>query len=396
MIIAGESSGELYGAFLATELKAKNNNISILGVGGQKMLAAGVQLISGISSSFGLIEAIKTLRESRQTFVKVVSAISSFKPQVLVLIDYPDFNLRVAKAAKKAGVTVLYYVSPQVWAWRKNRIKAMRRLVDKVAVILPFEERLYKEEKIPCEFVGHPILDEIREVLGNSGAGTREIGTEKLKMEMRRKLGLIPDKPVMTIMPGSRPHEIEKLLPLMIDVVAEIKKKYPDYQFLIPIAPNLNRNALDSMLETLDKSSEHSLVVTHNPINTLLASDVAVIASGTSTLQAAVLKVPMVVVYKLSPLTYFLGKLIVSVRHISLANILFDYIGEAGLRVRELLQQDANRENVMEELTRILEGREYRDKMLSRFEEIMNFFADKKASFRAAQIAEELGAGINV
>ena len=219
MIISGESSGELYGAFLAKALKAHNTGIRIIGVGGDRMKSAGVELISSIASSFGITEAIKTFGKIRKTFRKVCNALNAFNPQVLVLIDYPDFNMRVAREAKKAGIKILYYVSPQVWAWRSGRVKTIGRLVDKMAVILPFEEDIYRKAGVSCEFAGHPVMDEIREVLQHSGFGTRDIGSAALKTAMRKDLGLIPDKPVLTLMPGSRPHEVSKLLPVITDVI---------------------------------------------------------------------------------------------------------------------------------------------------------------------------------
>jgi len=389
MIISGESSGELYGAFLAKALKAHNTGIRIIGVGGDRMKSAGVELISSIASSFGITEAIKTFGKIRKTFRKVCNALNAFNPQVLVLIDYPDFNMRVAREAKKAGIKILYYVSPQVWAWRSGRVKTIGRLVDKMAVILPFEEDIYRKAGVSCEFAGHPVMDEIREVLQHSGFGTRDIGSAALKTAMRKDLGLIPDKPVLTLMPGSRPHEVSKLLPVITDVINEMKKLHPDYQFVIPAAPNLETNAFSEMV------THNSLLVTHNSIKALLAADSAVIASGTSTLQAAMLKVPMVVIYKLSPITFFVGRFIVKVKYISLANILLDYLPSdyaSPLRIKELLQGEASRENIIMELTRISADQSYKDEMVSQLGKATLLFMDKEASLRVAGMVEELGA----
>ncbi|MEW6738521.1 MAG: lipid-A-disaccharide synthase [Nitrospirota bacterium] len=412
MIVSGESSGELYGALLAKTLKDRNPDITIIGVGGDRMQTAGVNLISRISSSFGITEAIKTYSEIKRTFKKVVSALKSFNPQVIVLIDYPDFNMKVAREAKKLGIKVLYYVSPQVWAWRKGRVNTLGKLVDKMAVILPFEEEIYRNADIPCEFVGHPVLDEIREVINGSGFRIQDIETEELKAAVRKELGLIPDRPVMTLMPGSRAHEIKKLLPVMSDVIREMKERYPDYQFVMPIAPNLSHDALSGMNE-LEKNTHHALRFTHHAIKTLIASDLAVIASGTSALQAALVGVSTVVVYKLSPLTYFIGRLIVKVKHISLVNILLDYIegqgsnrrpmgvkgqGEFfhGLRIKELLQKEAHKENIIMELDKIMYDADYRNEMASQMKRVRKLFLDREASSRAAGIVEELGAYSNV
>jgi lipid-A-disaccharide synthase len=408
MIVSGESSGDLYGALLAKTLKDRNPDITIIGVGGDRMQTAGVNLISRISSSFGITEAIKTYSEIKRTFKKVVSALKSFNPQVIVLIDYPDFNMRVAREAKKLGIKVLYYVSPQVWAWRKGRVNTLGKLVDKMAVILPFEEEIYRNANIPCEFVGHPVMDEIREVISGvrsqeSGVRSLDIEQQEIKIKVRKELRLMPDRPVMTLMPGSRAHEIKKLLPVMSDVIREMKERYPDYQFVMPIAPNLSHDALSVMDELRGQSlSEkgtvplHALHFTHHAIKTLIASDLAVIASGTATLQAAILGVPTVVVYKLSPLTYFIGRLIVKVKHISLVNILLDYLEGQGSRIKELLQKDANTENIVEELSKIIADLNYRGEMASQMKRVRELFLDREASSRAAGIVEEMEAYSNV
>lgn len=404
MIISGESSGELYGSLLAKTLKMRNPSIEITGVGGQKMESAGVRLISRISSAFGTIEAVKKYKEIRNTFRSVISALMSFKPQVLVLIDYPDFNIRVAKEAKKLGIKILYYASPQIWAWRKGRIKVIGRLVDMMAVILPFEEEIYRQAGIPCEFVGHPIIDEIREVISEVRGQKTEDRRQELegknsdieislefKSKVREELGLIADMPVMTLMPGSRTHEIKKLLPVMHNVIMEMKAKYPDYQFVIPIAPNLSHDVL-SMINELEKNTHHALRFTHHAIKALMSSDLAVIASGTSTLQAALLGIPMTVVYRLSPLTYCIGKLIVKVKHIALVNVILDNSlkDDAGIRVKELLQKDVCKENIMNEISRIINDMGYRNNMLSQFRKVKEFFLDKNASLRVAEIVEDM------
>lgn len=394
MIVSGESSGELYGALLAKRLKDRNPDINIIGVGGDRMQTAGVDLISKISSSFGIIEALKTYSETKRTFKKVISALESFNPQVIVLIDYPDFNMKVAREAKRLGIKVLYYVSPQVWAWRKGRVNILAKLVDKMAVILPFEEEIYRNANIPCEFVGHPIMDEIREVIKE--LGVHDLITDDTKAKVKQELGLLPDKPVLTLMPGSRTHEIERLLPVMSDVITEMHRLYPDYQFVIPVAPNLQEEVKQSKL--LNLASSQTLVLEGQSIKALLASDIAVIASGTSALQAALIGVPTVVVYKLSPLTYFIGRLIVKVKHISLVNIILDKSvrDESGLRIKELLQKKSRKENIIMELKKIIEDADYRNEMVLQMKRVRKLFMDREASARAAHIVEEMEACSNV
>jgi lipid-A-disaccharide synthase len=387
MIIAGESSGELYGAFLARSISAFSPDVRIIGVGGDRMAAAGVELISRISSSFGLIEVIGTYRELRHTFRRAVEALSSFVPQVLVLIDYPDFNLRLAAAAKRKGIKVLYYVSPQVWAWRQGRIHTISRLVDKMAVILPFEEGLYRETGLSCEFVGHPVEDEIREIIRREGFSLADIGSSELKTRIKQKLGLDVSRPVITVMPGSRRHEISRLLPVLAQSITRIQEKHPEYQCVIPVAPNIG----EKLFEGTALPAECRLI-RQGSIEALAASDAAIIASGTSTLQAALLKTPMVVVYKLSPLTFFIGRLVVKVRYIGLVNLLLEKSArdDTGFRIKELLQNHASAENIFSELSNIIDNRAYRDEMLTQLSKIKELYEEKNATARVEEIVREL------
>lgn len=387
MIIAGESSGELYGALLAGNVKAIFPDARITGVGGDRMASAGVELISRISSSFGFSEAIRSYRDIKNTFRKVVEALTIFRPQVIVLIDYPDFNIRIAAEAKKAGIKVLYYVSPQVWAWRRGRIHTISKVVDKMAVLLPFEEDLYRETGLPCEFVGHPVMDEIREMIRKEGFGLKDIGSPDLKGHMKRKLGLDVSRPVFTVMPGSRHHEVSRLLPVLSRTVAGMLRRYPDYQCVVPVAPNIDKKLFETAV-----LPEECRLIQGRAIEALTASDVAVIASGTSTLQAALLGVPMVVVYKLSLLTSLVGWLLIKVSHISLANLLLEKSipQDTGLRVKELLQFDASAANILAELAKIIENRSYRDEILSQLSKVRGLYGEKEASQRVAEIVTEL------
>lgn len=387
MIVAGESSGELYGALLAERLRDRSPGVRILGVGGVRMAAAGVELVATIASSFGVTEAIRTLGTIRKTFAKVFEAFATFTPQVVVLIDYPDFNFRVAREARKRGIKVLYYVSPQVWAWRTGRIRTIGKIVDRMAVILPFEADLYHRHGIPCEFVGHPVLDEIGALMQEMGYAPGALGAPEVKADARRMLGLAPDRPVLTVMPGSRPHEVRRLLPLMAEVMQEMSARYPGYQFIIPIAPNLG-----TALFGAQRFPGACRLVQGESLKALLAADAALIASGTSTLQAGVIGVPMAVVYKLSPLTYLIGKRVVKVRHISLVNILLDTSvqEDSGLRIKELLQREASSDTIVQELSRIIDDAGYRDAMTAQLRAIRRLFLGRKASARVAEIMDSL------
>lgn len=393
MIISGETSGELYGSLLAKELLSRNHSLQIIGVGGERMIASGVVLVSTISSSFGLVEALKTYRKVKEIYKTVIDSIKSFRPQLIILIDYPDFNLRVARVAKKLGIKVLYYVSPQIWAWRYSRIKTIKNLVEKIALILPFEEDIYRNANIPHEFVGHPVMDEIRNFMLSKGicdidALTFEEKLTEIRQSVKKEIGLTPYKPTICIMLGSRPNEIERLFPVMIDVIDDLNKHYPTHQLIIPIAPNLENNNIEKIIEKL--LHKGCTVLRNKSLESLIVSDAAIVASGTSTLQAALLGVPMIVVYKLSPLTYFIGKRIVKVKNISLVNLILDYFGYNELKVKELIQDDANRINIVKELSQILDDLEYRNKIIKGLKIVREPFLNKMASARVAEIVFEL------
>ncbi len=374
MIVSGESSGELYGSLLAKALKAKCPEARIIGIGGERMKEAGVNIIAGIAGGFGISEAFASYRRIKETFRKAVNAIEEFSPKVLVLIDYPEFNIRLAKVAKKKGIKVLYYVSPQVWAWRKGRVKTIAEVSDRIAVILPFEEKIYRGTGVQCEFVGHPVLEEIESM------------TED-RASLRKTLGLDTDSTVVALLPGSRPHELKSLLPVMIDVVRDFKAEFPDYncRFIMPVAPNVDIEKYQTYISRLrDEGVE---VKKESAVKALSMADMAVIASGTATLQAAFLETPMVVIYKLSPFSYFIGRLIVDVKYISLINLI------SGREVvKELLQSQADAKNIMRELKEIMLNKDYREQMITRFRTAKEMFKGRRPSVRVAEMACEMTA----
>ncbi len=392
MIIAGESSGELYGSLLAKEIIKREKTVKLIGIGGERMKEAGVELISRISDAFGLIEALKSLGRLKKAFKNALHTIKTCKPDVLVLIDYPDFNLKLANEAKKYGIKILYYVSPQVWAWRKGRVKQIAEIVDMIAVLLPFEEKIYKDAGVRCEFVGHPIMEEIEEV-SNLYFKKNEFIQPSIDTEFRNffktLIGAQTNFQLLALLPGSRPHELERLLPVMVNVVKKFKADKElctghKFQFCMPLAPNTDEDKYSLLLNEL--RDEGVLISKGNSVKVLAASDIAVVASGTATLQTALLEVPMIVVYKLSPFTFFLGKKIIKVSHISLVNILS---GNKDV-VKELLQDNANPDEVLKELKFIIYDQRYKNEMLNNLRKIKSLFAGKKPSERVADIVMEL------
>lgn len=382
MIIAGESSGDLYGSLLARALKDLWQEVCIIGIGGEKMRDAGVGLVSGISGALGLTEILPSIKKIYNSLKAAKNAITEARPDVVVLIDYPDFNFRIGKFAKRRGIKVLYYVSPQVWAWRKGRIKEMAEFVDRMAVILPFEEALYRKAGMLCEFVGHPAMEEIEEYEKNIGArGKGQGGIQKAECGLRDlnlKSKIVFSEPLnIALLPGSRPNELKMLLPVFAGLAGLLKKEFPGCRLVLPVAPNIAESAFREGIDAVERKGV--TIERGGALKTLAASDAAVIASGTATLQAALLGIPMVVVYKVAPLTYFLGKRILNVRHISLVNVI-----EGRGVVNELIQQNAEPLKIVEELKRILYDYKYRENMTSTFMSIRELFLGKRPSQRVA------------
>jgi lipid-A-disaccharide synthase len=347
-----------------------------VGIGGDRMKDAGVELLSGISSSLGLTETLRSLKKVRDSYKRAAKALTEVSPDVVVLIDYPDFNFRVAKAAKRRGIKVLYYVSPQVWAWRKGRVKTMGEITDRIAVVLPFEEEIYRGAGIPCEFVGHPIMEEVEEY----ESAKPEVQGSRFKVQSS---GTKTAGPMIALLPGSRPNELRSLLPLFAAVVTDAKKEFEGCRFILPLAPNIETEKFRTSLDVLEKEGVEFAKKGATPA--LASSDMAIIASGTATLQAALLGIPMVVVYKVSPLTYFFAKRILAVKYISLVNVI-----EGKEVVPELIQHEASRENIMNECRKILYDGTCKTSMVSAFRSIRELFSGKRPSRRVAEMIGEM------
>lgn len=366
MIVAGESSGELYGSFLARALKKRWPDIRLIGIGGERMREEGVELVSGLSHSFGFIEVLSSLGRLRAAFNKAKKAINDLRPSVCVLIDYPDFNFRLGQYARKRGTKILYYVSPQVWAWRKGRIKRIKEIADRLAVILPFEEHIYKKAGINAEFVGHPVMEEIIE---------RGIS----RTESRENL----DVPAIALLPGSRPNELKRHLPVLSDLVDLIKRQFKKVRIILPFAPNIDFSIFEKELSNLEEKGVE--IIKGDAIGALSKADAAVIASGTATIQAALIGVPMVVIYRLSPISYLLGRIILKVKYISLVNIL----AGKGI-VPELIQDRARPEEIMIELIKILNDRGYREDMVRNLNGLRVLFSNRNPSSRVTEMIAEM------
>jgi lipid-A-disaccharide synthase len=377
MIVAGESSGELYGSLIAHYLK---NDFDLIGIGGKYMADAGVKLIGEVTHAFGAFEAISKIKKLKENMKKANEALQNVEG--VILIDFPDFNLNLAQKAKKLRKKVLYYVSPQIWAWRKKRIKKIKKVVDFMAVVLPFEEEIYEKEKIPVEFVGHPMFEVMKQELG------LYMKNESLSLDNKRhirdKFG-IKKETVITLIPGSRPSEIKRKIPLMLNLVEKFDKSKT--HFIIPKAPNIDFS--EQFLKQIT-TKENVTVLNEKSFIALAMSDVAVITSGTSTLQSAIVQTPMIVVYRLSPLSYLIGKTIIKgVKHIALPNVIADFMNLNHVRIPEFIQK-LDADEIAEEINKMLYDEYYREKIITFIGNIKRYFTEKEASREVYKICKKL------
>lgn len=372
MISCGEPSGDLYAGALAGEILRLEPSARISGFGGDRLAAAGATLVENFSglSVTGLLEVIRLLPRTYATYRRLVAEADAVRPDVFVAIDFPDFNFALARAMKKRGIPIVYYISPQLWAWRSGRMKTMQRLVDRVLVIFPFEEPIYRSAGVPVEWVGHPLFDV------QPAARPREV--------FLRDIGLDPARPVVALLPGSRTNELREILPTLTDAALAVRERVPEVQFIVARAPHL-RDALFDPLGPLRASGAPLVSIESQTDDVLASADAAIVASGTVTVQAALHECPMVVVYRLSPLTYRLGKPFVRVDTYAMANLV------AGRRVvRELIQDDFTAAGVADETVRILTDRAYADEMRRSLKQVKEKLGDPGASRRAAQAVIEV------
>ncbi len=370
MIVAGEASGDIYGADLAGEAAKLDPHLHFFGIGGARMREAGVETLvdSADMAVVGLVEVLKHFKVIATAFLQLKKILRNNPPALLVLIDYPGFNLRLAKVAQKAGVKVLYYISPQIWAWRQGRVKKIARLVNHMAVILPFEAPFYEQAAVPVTFVGHPMLDMVRVAMERDPAAA--------------SFGLDPGRRIVGLFPGSRKNEIERLLPVIIAAAVQLKERFPDIQFMLPLASTLRSDDITPHLA----AANLEVTITRERIHDMIrACDAVISVSGTVTLEIALVGTPMVIIYKLSPLTYQLAKRLVKVEHIGLCNIV---AGETV--VRELIQDEACPEKISAEIGAILSDPAYNSAIKSKLAAVHNRLGRGGASANVAKLISRL------
>ncbi len=368
-IIAGEASGDLHGSNLVKQLKRQDESLVIRAWGGDLMQEAGAEVVKHYRdlAFMGFTEVLMNLRTILNNLKQCKQDILAFDPDALILIDYPGFNLRIAKWAKKKGIRVFYYISPQIWAWKQSRVHAIKRDVDKMFTILPFEKEFYDKYGFPVEYVGNPLLDAIEQF------------REKAKSpETFRQENNLTEKDIIAVLPGSRKQEISKMLPLML----QTGKFFPEYQFVIAAAPSIDK----SFYREFTGGYDNFAFVAGQTYDLLNNSRAALVTSGTATLETALFEVPEVVCYKANAASVFIARKLIKVDYISLVNLIMNEE-----IVRELIQKDLTVDNLVEELDRLLYNKKHLDKLRSQYAELKQRLGGGGASKRAAtQMLEAL------
>lgn len=373
MLVVGEASGDMHGASLVKELLKRDPNLTFFGVAGDQLQRTSFEPLFTVSelTGMGLLELAGNIKNIVAAYRLLRRTLRTRRPSLLILIDFPELNLRLAKLAKSLGVPVLYYVSPQVWAWRPRRIRQIAQVVDKMAVVFSFEVEFYKRHHMPVEFVGHPLLDVVR-VSQERDPTLREIGLQK-------------EKPVIALLPGSRRKEIAYHLPVMVAAATELKR-IEQAQFFCVKASTLDRAELQ---RDLDRADFVIPIVEAGRYNAVNAADLVWAASGTATLETALLEKPMIVVYRVSWVTYWLARLLVKIKYIGIANII---AGKA--IVPELVQSDLSPERLVQESRAILNDHDARRTMIANLRKLREQLGAPGAANRVAELAISLMAPV--
>ena len=377
MIVAGEASGDLHGARLVTSMRTRMPDLQFCGIGGPELEKYGVELLYDASkiAVVGFFEVATHLNHILKAQKTLRNRLSETRPKLLILIDFPDFNLLLARKARKLGIPVFYYISPQVWAWRSGRVKTIEKLVDAIGVILPFEEQFYRERGVAATYVGHPLLDSVR--------------ADHDRETFCRNNGLDAANTLIGILPGSRIREVAALFPVFLEAALQYQQKSAvQPTFLVPCAPTIDaqtlyENGLSDYADRIDAR------IIEDDRYSMMASCAAVIAaSGTVTLELLLLNTPAVVAYKLAPLTYRLGKLLVKIDYFSLVNLI-----ASEPVVTELLQHDASVDNIAGELDRLVHDQTRRKRIFAGYESVRKILGKRGASDKAAALAMRIMEG---
>jgi lipid-A-disaccharide synthase len=370
LLVAGEVSGDLHGSHLVEAIQRIEPEVQFLGVGGEGLERRGVKLLypAHSLSVVGITEVFVKLRTILKALRGLKRSLEREKPDLVILIDFPEFNLRLAKIAHRRGIPILYYISPQVWAWRPKRIRLIAQLVRKMVVLFPFEVPLYEAAGVDVECVGHPLLDIVKPTLP--------------KEKAYQQFGLDPKQRTIGLLPGSRSHEVERLLPPLLASAHLLQKEIPDLQFVIPLAPGLPKTILSSRMKNISVPVKVVEGFTYDVMN---LSDLLITASGTATLEGAILGKPMIIIYKVSFPSYWIGRALIRVDHIGLVNL----VAEKEI-APELIQKDVHPQRIADEALRILRDPILSRKMSESMGEVCQKLGKPGAAQRAARIVTSL------
>lgn len=364
IVITGEASGDAHAGRMISELKQLRPDIAVRGIGGDSMRAAGAEIMVDFSelAVMGIVEVLKCYQQIKNIFNQLVLELKTNKPDLLVLVDYPGFNLKLAKQAKKLGIPILYYISPKVWAWRAGRVRTIKKYVDKMAVLFPFEVPIYQNAGVPVSCVGHPLVDAVKNLLTSKQA--------KIKM------GLKLNRRIIGLFPGSRRSEIDNLLPVMLDAAERVQQRHSNVDVVLPVAPGIDKKYLNTILA---KSSIPVKVVDDNFYQLTAACDAIVAASGTVTLEIALLAVPHFIAYRVSPISYHILRRLIKIPYVGLCNIV---TGKPV--VLELLQNDVTAERLEKELTALLTDPNSKSKAEKILQQVLTALGPSGGAYNAA------------
>ncbi len=370
LMVAGEVSGDLHGANLMEAIRSIDPDIQFFGIGGDRLGTAGMNLLyhSQSLAVVGITEVLFKIRPIVKAFRGLKQSLGREKPDLVILIDFPDFNLRLARIAHRKGIPILYYISPQVWAWRAKRVKLIAQWVKKMVVLFPFEIPFYETAGVDVEWVGHPLLDIVKATL------PREAACQRFGLDSKQR--------TVALLPGSRMEEVKRLLPPLLASAQLLQKEIPDLQFVIPLAPGIDRKTLSPWMRNLSVPVKVVEGWTYEVMN---LSDLLIAASGTATLEAAILGKPMVIVYKVSFLSYWIGRALIRVDHIGLVNL----VAGKGI-VPELIQKDVHPKKIAEEALRILRDPILSRRMTESMAGVRQGLGEPGAAHRAARIVTSL------
>ncbi|MFN5423511.1 MAG: lipid-A-disaccharide synthase [bacterium] len=368
-IIAGEASGDLHASRLIHALRQDDPDAVVRAWGGDLMHAEGAVIVKHYRelAFMGFIEVVANLRTILRNMAFCKKDLLEFNPDIVIFVDYPGFNIPMAKFAKQQGYKTAYYISPQVWAWKENRVNILRKVIDRMMVILPFEKAFYKKWDYEVDYVGHPLIEIIEDYKRNN-----------IPDAIKASMGIEQGKKTIALLPGSRKQEIAKKLPIMLEASVD----FPEHVFVVGQAPGIS----DDVISEYTKKYQHVKVLKGNTYGLLSIADAALVTSGTATLETALFGVPEVVCYKGSYISYTIAKKVIKVAYISLVNLIMNR-----LVVKELIQEELTAINIKKELTEILENEQYRNKLLADYKELNTLLADGgKASEKAAAIIRSM------